>query len=303
MKSRDFITKFESYLLTERRVSQNTFNAYSQDLSQFMQFLKKRKTSVQDTTPDCLKKFLKELQKEGIGARSRARKISCLRNLFHFLSEHYDIVDPTTHIITPRLEKKLPGYLTEKEIQNLFKASEQETTDVAVRNRVMLYFLYACGLRISELVNLTTSRIDFSTGFITVPGKGGKERMIPLPEHMAGLLKEYLEIVYPRLLLKEGQNLSTDFLFPTYYNGKLKAMTRQSFWMYLKKLTFQAGIKKEISPHYLRHSLATHLLKNGADLRSLQLLLGHEQLSTVQIYTHVETSHLRKIYDDKHPRS
>jgi len=303
MRNRDLITKFESYLLTERRVSQNTFNAYSQDLDQLIQFFKKKKTTIQDATPEDLKSFLKALKQDGVGARSRARKISCFRNFFKFLSEYYDMVDPTTHLLTPRLDKKLPGYLTEKEIGKLFKAAEQENTTVAVRNKVMLYFLYACGLRISELVNLTTSHLDFSTGFLTVPGKGGKERMVPLPEHMAVLLKEYLEVVYPKILEKEGKTLSTDYLFPTYYGGKLKAITRQSFWMYLKKLAFQAGIKKDISPHQLRHSLATHLLKNGADLRSIQLLLGHEQLSTVQIYTHVETSHLRKIYDDKHPRS
>lgn len=303
MRDREAVTKFESYLLTERRVSQNTFSAYSQDLSQFIHFLKKEKISLELVAPENIKNFLKFLQNDGVGARSRARKISCLRNFFQFLSEYYDLVDPTSSIINPRLDKKLPKYLTEKEIEELFKAAEQETTNGGIRNKVMLYVLYACGLRVSELISLKTSHIDFSTGFLTVSGKGGKERMVPLPQNICVLLKEYLENIHPKLLIKDGQKFLTNFLFPSYYGGKLKTMTRQSFWMYLKKLAFESGIKKEIHPHQLRHSLATHLLKNGADLRSLQLLLGHEQLSTVQIYTHVETSHLRKIYDDKHPRS
>lgn len=303
MKDREVITAYESYLLTEKRVSKNTFGAYSQDLNQFVQFLKKQKISLEMVTPEHIKDFLKSLQNNGIGARSRGRKISCLRSFFQFLSEHYEIVDPTTSIIMPRLDKKLPDYLTEKEVEKLFYAADQESSQTGIRNKVMLYILYACGLRISELVSLKTSCVNFETGFLTVFGKGGKERMVPLPYTINQLIKDYFDIIHPQLLLKEGERSVSDILFPTYYNGKLKPMTRQSFWMYLRRLAFESGIKKEIHPHQLRHSLATHLLKNGADLRSIQLLLGHEQLSTVQIYTHVETSHLRKIYDDKHPRS
>ena len=303
MRDKDLVTKFESYLLTERRVSKNTFDAYSRDLQQLILFLKKEKVVLQDISPQQIKKFLKHLQQAGVKARSRARKISCLRTFFQFANEHYDIVDPTHYIVSPRLEKKLPSYLTEKEVEQLFTAADQEVTDCAVRNKVMLFLLYSCGLRISELTHLKVESIDFSTGFLLVAGKGGKERMVPIQQQIGELLKEYLNQIYPRLLKKEGQTLSTDYLFPSYYAGALRTITRQSFWMYLKKLAFQANIKKDLSPHQLRHSLATHLLKNGADLRSLQLLLGHEQLATVQIYTHVETSHLRKIYDDKHPRS
>lgn len=297
------VTKFESYLLTERRVAQNTFDAYRRDLEQLFLFLKKRNVKFKTIEPQDLKDFLKELKKEGLTARSMARKISCFKTFFLYLDEYFDISNPTEQLILPKLEKKLPQYLTEKEIEKLFRVADLDKTPLGVRNKVMLYLLYTSGTRISELVHLTISHIDFSNGFIMVPGKGGKERMIPLPEHMFSIIHNYFENVFPLLTNKEGQELKTDYVFPTYYGKKLRPMTRQSFWMYLKRLSFEANIKKDLSPHKLRHSLATHLLKKGADLRSLQLLLGHEQLTTVQIYTHVETSHLRKIYDDKHPRS
>jgi len=303
MTDKRLITKFESYLLTERRVAQNTFDAYSRDLEQLSLFLKKRTVTFKTIEPQDLKDFLKLLKKDGLTARSMARKISCFKTFFLYLDEYFDIANPTEQLILPKLEKKLPQYLTEKEIEKLFRVADLDKTPLGVRNKVMLYLLYTSGTRISELVHLTISHIDFSNGFIMVPGKGGKERMIPLPKHMLTIVHNYLEQVFPLLTSKEGQELTTDYVFPTYYGKKLRPMTRQSFWMYLKRLSFEADIKKDLSPHKLRHSLATHLLKNGADLRSLQLLLGHEQLTTVQIYTHVETSHLRKIYDDKHPRS
>jgi integrase/recombinase XerD len=303
MKDKSLITKFESYLLTERRVAQNTFTAYKRDLEQLFLFLKQQKISIQKAQPADLKAFLKVLKTEGLTARSMARKISSFKTFFLYLDEYYDIPNPTEQLITPKMEKKLPDFLTEKEVAILFKYADKDQTELGIRNKIMLYLLYVSGARISELVHLKISQVDFSSGFITLPGKGGKERMVPVPVYMMDLLKYYLEAVHPLLLKKEGQQFVSDFIFPSYYSKKIGALTRQSFWMYLKRLTFEANIKKDISPHKLRHSLATHLLKNGADLRSLQLLLGHEQLTTVQIYTHVETSHLRKIYDDKHPRS
>lgn len=303
MKNQDYITKFESYLLTERRVAKNTFDAYTKDLEKLIAYLKKEKLSLKKVTTQNLKDYLKILKKENLSARSMARKISCCKTFFLYLHEYHDLDNPAEDLILPKLDRKLPEYLTEKEIEILFKKADEEKTETGIRNKVMLYLLYVTGMRISELINLTLSHLDLSEGFVRVPGKGGKERMVPLPEHMIGILNDYLNVLYPKLLIKNNQRLTTDFLFPTYYAQQLKPMTRQSFWIYLKDLTGQAGIKKDLSPHKLRHSLATHLLKNGANLRTLQLLLGHENLDTVQIYTHVETSHLRKIYDDKHPRS
>jgi len=303
MKNKDYFTRFESYLLTEKRVAKNTFDAYRRDLEQFSNFLITKKLTLKKVETKDLKDFLSHLHKEAIGARSAARKISTLKAFYLYLSEHYDTKNISLELITPRMDKKLPKHLQEKEIEVLLATAKEDSSDNGVRNCTMLYLLYVTGMRISELVNLTVSSIDFSSGFVTVPGKGGKERMVPLPHHMSELLKSYLKTIYPSLLTKKNTILKTDYLFPTFYAGKFKPMSRQMFWIYLKAVALQAGIDKDLSPHQLRHSLATHLLKKGANLRSLQMLLGHEQLTTVQIYTHVETEHLRKIYDKKHPRS
>jgi integrase/recombinase XerD len=167
----------------------------------------------------------------------------------------------------------------------------------------MLYLLYVTGMRISELTNLTVSDIQFDTGFISVRGKGGKGRLVPIPEAIVLDIKSYLNEIHPKLLGKKSEFRSSDYLFPVLYAGKLKHITRQAFWAILKKMAILACVKKSLSPHKLRHSLATHLLRKGANLRSLQLLLGHENLSTVQIYTHIDTSYLRQVYDKYHPRS
>ena len=303
MKDQDYIIKFQSYLLTERRVAKNTFNAYKSDLDQLSLFLKQEKITLKKLITTDLKDFLKILKKEKLSSRSMARKISCFKTLFLYLHEYHDFENSAHDLITPKLEKKLPIYISEQEIEVLFKKADEDKTDNGIRNKVMLYLLYVTGMRISELTNLTLSHLNISEGSVRVPGKGGKERIVPVPHHMTEILHNYLNIVYPKLLIRNNKKMMSDYLFPTYYSKALKSMSRQSFWIYLKDVAERAGIKKELSPHKLRHSLATHLLKNGANLRSLQLLLGHEQLDTVQIYTHVETSHLRKIYDDKHPRS
>ena len=303
MKNQDYFTKFESYLLTEKRVTKNTFDAYRRDLRQFYEFLLRKKIILKKVEIADLKSFLRYLHKEGIGARSAARKISTLKAFYLYLSERYEFKNISEELTTPRLDKKLPKHLKEKEVETLLNVAKKDDSDAGVRNCTMLYLLYVTGMRISELINLTVSDIDFSSGFVLVSGKGGKERMVPLPHHISELLKGYLKTIFPKLLIKKNIALKTDFLFPTFYAGKLKPMSRQMFWIYLKHIALKAGIDRDLSPHQLRHSLATHLLKKGANLRSLQMLLGHEQLTTVQIYTHVETEHLRKIYDKKHPRS
>jgi integrase/recombinase XerD len=158
-------------------------------------------------------------------------------------------------------------------------------------------------MRISELVAITIEGVNFLESALTISGKGGKERMIPMPEDVMSMVKEYVEVTHPRLTVKKGESYTTNALFPTFYGGTLRPVTRQSFWLYLNDLVHKAGLTNRLSPHQLRHSLATHLLKRGANLRSIQMLLGHETINTVQIYTHVETDHLRKIYDKKHSRS
>lgn len=285
-------TKFEAYLLTEKRVSANTFTAYKRDISQFIYFLGKENIIIEQIKKNDLKKFLCYLYDLKLSARSVARKISSLKIFFTYTHRQFGWKNIGQELYTPKIEQKLPQYLTENEIKLLLTAAEQDQTAIGIRNKVMLYLLYVSGMRISELVILTTADMHFDTGFISVCGKGGKQRMIPIPQFVLMMIKNYL-----------GTHPITDYLFPVKYGKKIKPISRQAFWVVLKKLCKRSGINKSIFPHQLRHSLATHLLKKGADLRSLQLLLGHENISTVQIYTHVETSHLREIYDKKHPRS
>jgi len=295
------LSKFEAYLLTEKRVSQNTFDAYKRDISQFIEFLNKRKIILKKVQLKELKKFLEHLHKQAISARSIARKISSLKTFFAYLHRQFEWENVAKDLRIPKMEKKLPRYLSEKDITTLFKMAGKDKTHNGVRNRVMLCLMYSAGLRVSELTNLEKSDVQFDTGFVTISGKGGKQRQVPIPHAMLAMLKEYINITLATFSRKKNQTVP--YLFPIAYGGKIKPITRQAFWNILKKMCKKAGIDNAVSPHQLRHSLATHLLKQGADLRSLQLLLGHENLSTVQIYTHVEKSHLRKVYDKKHPRS
>lgn len=293
------IEQFLTYLLTEKRVSRNTFCAYRTDILQFSQFLEKKQIFFVDCSLKELKEFLHLLKNENISATSMARKISTLKQFYHFANQRWNNDNLAEQLTFPKIEKKLPHYLSEQDVEKLLAGSQQDTSPIGMRNRVMLYLLYVTGLRITELTQLLTSSILWDSGFLKVEGKGGKQRMVPLPEAMRTSLKEYLKKYHSTL----SHSRKTDYLFPILYAGTIRPITRQAFWGILKQLCAKAGLPKSISPHQLRHSLATHLLKRGADLRSLQMLLGHENLSTVQIYTHVETSHLRKIYDKKHPRS
>jgi len=298
------ITKFEAYLLTEKRVSENTFNAYKRDVHQFVDYLKTiHRIPFKKAAKKEVKAFLHHLNKEGLAARSLSRKISALKTLYTYLHTYHRWENLADELIFPKLEKRLPRYLQEDEVEKLFEVAERDTSEIGIRNKVMLYLMYVSGMRISEMVNLTVGQIQFDSNFITVSGKGGKGRMIPIPQPVMDLLKEYTETVLQVFLAKGKKKRKGNFLFPVIYGGKLKPISRQAFWTILKGLWKKTGFSRSISPHQLRHSLATHMLKNGVDLRSLQLILGHENLATVQIYTHLETGYLRKVYDKKHPRS
>lgn len=299
-----FLTKFEAYLLTEKCVSENTFVAYKRDVHQFADFLRiECRIDLKNATRKHVKSFLHYMNGTGLAARSLSRKISSLKVLFAYLHRYHGWENCADDLIFPKLEKRLPRYLREDEIEILFEVANRDLSPNGVRNKVMLYLLYVSGMRISELISLKVCHIQFDTGFITVSGKGGKGRMIPVPKAMITLLKRYVDEVLGTLTSKKDKGRKVDYLFPVIYGGKVKPITRQAFWVILKALWKKTGISKNISPHQLRHSLATHMLKNGVDLRSLQLILGHENLSTVQIYTHLETGYLRKVYDKKHPRS
>src|SRR5579872_314026 len=300
MNTRDLVTKFEAYLLTEKRVSQNTFAAYKQDLSQLIVFLEKEQLAIGQVKTADLKRFLQYLHDRTLSARSIARKIAALKGLFAFLVSRHGFQNAAEDLIVPKIKKNLPEYFSEQEIELLFKAAEQDVTPQGRRNQMMLYLMYVTGLRVSELVHVKIAHIMFNEGRIRIEGKGGRHRILPLPLSIVTMLKNYIKQDLDNFMDKHGK---TEFLFPIKYGKQLKPISRQAFWILLKGIWKKAEIKKPISPHKLRHSFATHMLKRGVNLRYLQEMLGHENVATVQIYTHVETSFLRKIYDKKHPRS
>ena len=309
------LNKFEAYLLTEKRVSTSTFEAYKRDVRQLVLYLKgEHKIDLKRADRNHLKDFLYHLKTNGSTARTMSRKISAIKVLYRYLSTYLGWKNISDSLIFPKLEKKLPQYLTENEVETLFDVAEQDNTTIGVRNKIMLYLLYVSGMRISEMVSLRISQIQFDSSFINVSGKGGKGRIVPVPVPMMEHLKAYIEttlqeILYSSTCLSKRKNVAKkkkikiDYLFPVVYSGKVKAISRQSFWKILKEMWKKTGSKRQISPHQLRHSLATHMLKKGVDLRSLQMLLGHENLSTVQIYTHLDIGYLRDVYDKKHPRA
>ena len=300
MNAEQMHVKFEAYLLTERHVTTNTFSSYRRDIKQFISFLDKQAVSIEQVDGDTVKQFVHYLYGLKLAARSIARKISALKTFFIYINSHFNIKNSAKELHIPKIEKRLPTYLTEEEVGKVLVCSEKDATPLGVRNSIMIYLLYGSGMRVSELVNVKIADLHFDTGFVSVAGKGGRHRMIPLPQSILGLIANYLKTYLASELSTIKNPL---YLFPILYGKKIKPISRQSCWGILKKLCEAAGIKRAISPHQLRHSFATHMLEKGADLRSLQVLLGHEDINTVEVYTHVETSQLRKIYDKKHPRS
>lgn len=291
---------FEAYLLTQKCVSPNTASAYMQDMEQFAKIVASYNKTFSEVTHDDLHRFLAVLKEQQVSARSICRKLSTLKSFFGWAHTAFGWKNPTLTQVSPKVGKKLPNYLSEGEVQALFAVVNQDQSKFATRNRVIVYLLYVAGLRISELGQLQTSQIQKERKCLLVRGKGNKERLIPLPDIMMVLLEKYLTNDIALFIHKYGK---TEFIFPVFYAGTIKHLTRQALWVIIKSIWRKTAIHRSISPHSLRHSLATHLLQHGADLRSLQLLLGHEQITTVQIYTHVETSHLRTLYDKYHPRA
>lgn len=295
--------KFEQYLMTEKMVASNTLQAYQSDLTQCIEFFQKKGcVTFHDVTTEHVKDFLHYLRMTlKISARSSSRKLSSLKSLCKYAQKYHNLHDFTFNIAFPKLEKKLPKFLTQDQIMQLFAAAKVDTSPSGHRNHVMIALAYVCGVRVSELIELTRTNINFHDRLVHVSGKGGKQRIVPLPEPVSFLLQDYLHASQPYLF--KNMTIDSDYLFPVLYADKVTSMTRQGFWGILKDVVKKAGLPDTISPHVLRHSIATHLLKEGANLRLLQMALGHEHLETVQVYTHVEVSHLRKLYDAKHPRA
>ncbi len=290
------ITQFINHLWLEKGLSSNTQSSYKRDLQQFDQWLVKHhnKALNQAQQPQLID-YLSWRHESNYKASSTARSLSCLRAFYRYLLRESLIdQDISQNIEMPKLGRPLPKSLSEKDVDNLLSTPDTNTA-LGLRDRCMLELLYACGLRVSELVNLTVDRINLRQGVILVDGKGGKERLTPMGEEALSWLEKYLRLSRPELLKQPGSST----LFP----GRAdKPMTRQTFWHRIKKHAASAGINSEVSPHVLRHAFATHLLNHGADLRVVQLLLGHSDLSTTQIYTHIATQRLVDLHAEHHPR-
>ena len=284
-----------SYLSIEKGLADNTVQAYSNDLSQFREFLLKEGLALGDVESQHVTKYVKMLESQAIKARSRARKMSALRSFFDYLVDEGMVEsNPCAYLATPKLALALPDILSEQEVLALLTAPTLDKPS-GYRDLAMFEVLYGCGLRVSELVGLNVGDID-DLGFVRCVGKGNKERIIPLGSHALQATSDYLRYARGRLVTNHRE-------LALFVNTRGNRLTRQGFWKILKGWAGAAGIKKEISPHMLRHSFATHLLRHGADLRSVQEMLGHADLTTTQIYTHLDKSHLRDVYGKTHPRA
>jgi len=287
------IDLFLDSLWVESGLSENTLAAYGSDLKIFSKWLTNK--TVCDVEQSDIAAFMASRYKLGIGNRSAARFLSSLRRFYGFLHrEGVLVIDPTELIEAPHIGRTLPESLSERDVDLLLEAPEI-TDCLGFRDRTMLELLYATGLRVSELITLKFEQVNFRQGFVRVMGKGNKERLVPVGEEAMEWLENYMQGA--RLdILTERQS---DFLFVT---KRGSGMTRQTFWHVIKRYAKKAGIKKHLSPHTLRHAFATHLLNHGADLRVVQLLLGHSDLSTTQIYTHIAQERLKQLHQEFHPR-
>lgn len=295
MQERAF-ESYLNYLRVERGLANNTIEAYRRDLSDFLAFLGSRETGLERVGKPEIIEYLQHLY-GALSPASVARKIVSLRSFFRFLLlDGYLGSDPTETLESPRTWRGLPKYLTSDEVVALLNQPDLETPH-GLRDRAMLEVLYATGLRVSELVKLKTSEINFDVGFLQTMGKGSKERIVPIGDSALTFTRRYIDDARPHFLKRRTPRPE---LFLTQQG---KSMTRQNFWLILTKFGKALGIEQKLSPHVLRHSFATHLLENGADLRAVQMMLGHADISTTQIYTHVTRERLKKIYDRFHPRA
>jgi integrase/recombinase XerD len=286
--------QFFNYLKVERGLSGNTIQAYSSDLTKFLRFLEVQKIGALEVTRENLSTYLLLLSK-GISPRSLARSLSSIKGFYRFLVAEGKLeTNPARLQEAPRLPRRLPGALSMNEVERLL-CQPDPSTPTGLRDQAMLELLYATGLRVSELVHLKVFDLNMEAGFLRTLGKGAKERLVPVGTKALEAVKAYL--LYGRRGLVKGTN--PPFLF---LNGRGKALTRQGFWKIIRAYGRKALIRRKISPHSLRHSFATHLLEGGADLRSVQLMLGHADISTTQIYTHVTRERLKQIHEQFHPR-
>lgn len=292
-----WIDRFFDYLTVEKGLSGNTLDSYGRDVRRFLQFLEKSKThGLERVTKLDFLSFLVALRREGLSERSVARFQATLRNLYRFLvSEKLLNENPLEAVEFPKLSKKLPHVLSEEDVERLLDQPDPSTL-LGLRDGAMLEFLYATGLRISEMMSLRLDQVNLEVGCVKALGKGGRERIVPFGEAAQASLRAYLSTARDQIL----KGRISPYLFVSPRGGK---MTRQAFWKTLKKYGLIAGIRGKLTPHTLRHCFASHLLDRGADLRSVQTLLGHVDISTTQIYTHVSRERLKRLHQKHHPRA
>ena len=289
----DFQLLYLDYLAVEKGLAKNSLASYRTDLTKFRDWLKDKpldRVKRQDIV-----RYFQSLRSSGISARSVARALAALRGFFRFLvRERHLQHDPTENVDNPKLWTTLPKSLQPSEVEALLDAPDRTTAE-GLRDAAMLELLYATGLRVSELIRVEVENIELDAGFLRTFGKGSKERIVPFGDSARKAIAAYIERGRPEFNRRNDPHL--------FLTNRSRPMSRQTFWMKIVKYARQAGIRSHISPHVLRHSFATHLLENGADLRSVQLMLGHSDISTTQIYTHVSRARLQKLYDQFHPRA
>ncbi len=297
MSDEALITRFLDALWLERGLSENTLSAYRSDLKQYSTWLV-ADNSIQSNQAEMyhVQAYLSHCHDKSYSSRTNARILSVLKRFYRWLlRENLVTIDPTLEVSAPKLSKSLPVSLSEDDVEKLLNAPNTEKP-LGLRDRVLLEMVYATGLRVSELVKLTLQQLDRQQGLVRISGKGGKERIVPVGEVALEWLNRYFQEARPDLL--KGKSVS-DYVFVTQRGG---GITRQAFWYIIKRYTELAGINVNISPHTLRHAFATHLLNHGADLRAVQMLLGHSDLSTTQIYTHLAKARLQEFHAEHHPR-
>jgi integrase/recombinase XerD len=293
------ISMFLTHVRVEKGLSANTVSAYRRDLVKFEEFAKKKKLALEKITRDDLVDFLASLYRQKLESRTVARHQVTLRNFFRFgLVQELITTDPSLNLESPKIRRSLPGYLRLEELERLL-AQPDDKTAIGLRDHAMLEVLYSTGLRVSELVHLRVMDLDRSAGCVRCIGKGDKERIVPIGKKALALVERYLKEARAKLVGK-GKQISANTLFINRRGGSL---SRVGVWKILSAYGRRAGLRVALTPHMLRHSFATHLLERGADLRSVQLMLGHSDISTTQIYTHVVEERLKQVYKAHHPRA
>ncbi len=291
------IPLFLTHVKVEKGLSLNTVAAYQRDLAKFNVFAQKRKLALETISRDDLVDFLSGLYREKLESRTVARHLVTLRNFFRFAQvQELVTADPSMNLESPKIRRTLPGYLRLEEVERLLAQPDAKTA-FGLRDRAMLEVLYSTGLRVSELIGLRVTDMDPKVGSIRCIGKGDKERIVPAGRKALGMVEKYLRDARPKLL---GKGAASQALF---VNRQGKSLSRVGVWKILSAYGRRAGLRVALTPHMLRHSFATHLLERGADLRSVQLMLGHADISTTQIYTHVVEERLKQIYKAHHPRA